>query len=93
MNQILLLRFLRSVAPLLRKSATLDAGYVYGTHLGRKRKRRPDDDEEEEELPSDPESASDGEDQDASDGKGAQSPASVLVTLFACKPYNLWALP
>lgn len=54
----------------------------------RKRKHSDDDDDEEEDLPSDPE-------EDEEDGAPSVTglPGSILITLFTCKPYNMWALP
>lgn len=88
LNQILLLRFLKSAKAFLKEEDAVLSGLKRkyssqgGTSAGKRRKM----DNEEEELPSDPES--DLEEDLASLGYG-----TVLITLFTCKPYNLWSLP
>jgi len=98
LNQILLLRFLKSVKPFLKADDPSELGSLKRKNTGsasRKRKR-PDasggaDIEEDESLPSDPESDEEGKDGTAVARISACG--TVLVTLFTCKPYNEWALP
>lgn len=90
LNQILLLRFLKSARAFLKENAALSSRT--NVTLG-KRKRGGDEDAEEEDLPSDPETAE--EDDDEGRPAIAQTPTggTVLITLFTCKPYDLWTLP
>lgn len=81
LNQILILRFLRSVKPFLKKKSTIPYIDTYSGQVEM---------EDEEELNSDPDSVNEDE-------APAQTPktstGSVLITLFTSKPYSLWSLP
>lgn len=76
LNQVLLLRFLRSAQPFL--SASVNTGTKESA------------DSDHESLPSDPDS-DDETQQAAADSSGVRG--SVLLTLFTCKPYDMWTLP
>lgn len=76
LNQVLLLRFLRSAQPFLAASVTTDM--------------KESADSDAESLPSDPDSGDESQ-QAAANSSGVRG--SVLVTLFTCKPYDMWTLP
>ncbi|KAL7010372.1 hypothetical protein EMMF5_000395 [Cystobasidiomycetes sp. EMM_F5] len=90
LNQILLLRFLRSAHELL---VVDDPASTYSSMLtgaNRVGKITKDEDDLDEDLPSDPES-DDGDEARISLSM-PQSPR-LLITLFTCKPYDMWTLP
>ncbi|KAI8981162.1 hypothetical protein BD414DRAFT_491849 [Trametes punicea] len=78
-NQVLLLGFLQSAAPLLA------SGTVPAVHKARKRKKNPDDDSSDH----------DDEDYDHPEGPDAsrKTRGTVLITLRNVPPYTLWDLP
>lgn len=95
LNQILLLRFLRSAKPFLKEGTSLSVAGKRKAPSGNakpsKRQKKGEDDGDSEELPSDPE-----DDDDASEDNRVMpldGPGTVLITLFTCKPYCLWSLP
>ncbi|KAI5481216.1 DUF2431 domain containing protein [Pseudohyphozyma bogoriensis] len=105
-NQILILNFLRSVAPLLRIGPSLAPSIGKRTapsnpsiKLPRKKRTKKattaSDSEEEEELGSDPEDADEDlafELKPGSVGRGGEKPAgTVLLTLRTHAPYSLWS--
>lgn len=81
LNQLLLLRFLRSVKPYLKEKAIIPQ-LAHEDSL---------DGMEEEEVNSDPESLD--EDEEISAQPTEIATGSVLITLFTSKPYSLWSLP
>lgn len=131
LNQILLLRFLKSVKPFLKESTAKPGRNVRRRDLERLRReeekrqgrgreegeegaegeqhgeeastslKRDDglDDEGDLDMDSDPEELDSEDETGRRGGKGGGQldggglPGRVLITLFTCKPYNLWSFP